>query len=254
MEKFQFTLQSKPHVLLGKNGVTPKVLEHMNAQLKQHLILKVKIHTDTAKDKGLDVIIEEIMRGVHVYVLDVRGFTFIISKKKVIGLHMPKKFLEIYSNLPSKPKRLKNRTVPVQPKKPEITTSESDPDFSSKSEPEFIDYDDENLVARIDRQSDDIYGAVQKPHSVPKPKKRRSPRLDNKKPKKFVKHSDNKKPKKFVRKNAKKTAKKALRKKNEGFSESTPHSETATPPRKQHSFSGKKRRGPSRPARKKSRN
>jgi len=242
MEKFQFTLQSKPHVLLGKNGVTPKVLEHMNAQLKQHLILKVKIHTDTAKDKGLDVIIEEIMRGVHVYVLDVRGFTFIISKKKVIGLHMPKKFLEIYSNLPSKPKRLKNRTVPVQPKKPEITTSESDPDFSSKSEPEFIDYDDENLVARIDRQSDDIYGAVQKPHSVPKPKKRRSPRLDNKKPKKFV------------RKNAKKTAKKALRKKNEGFSESTPHSETATPPRKQHSFSGKKRRGPSRPARKKSRN
>jgi RNA-binding protein YhbY len=237
MEKFQLTLQSKPHVLLGKNGVTPKVLEHMNAQLKQHLILKVKIHTDTAKDKGRDVIIEEIMRGLHVYVLDVRGFTFIISKKKVNGVHLPKKFLEIYSNLPSKPKKWRSRTVLVQTKKPEPTPSESGSDFSSESEPEFIDYDDENLVARIDRQSDDIYGAVKAPRSVPKPKVKRSPRLDNKKPKKFVR----------------KTAKKALRKKKKASAESTPNSETDTPSRKQHSYSGKRRKGPSRPARKKSR-
>ena len=241
MEKFQLVLQSKPHFLLGKSGVTPGVLDHINTQLKQHLIVKLKIHTDTVKEKGRDAIIEEIMIGLHVYVLDVRGFTFIISKKKIQDIHMPKKFLEIYANLPSKPKKLKKRTDSVPPK-PKITSFESDPEFSSKAEPEFIDYDDENLLARIDQQSDDIYGAVKPPQSIPKPKIRRSPRPDNKKPKKFV------------RKTVKKTAKKALRNKHRNYKESAPPSETATPPQKQHSFAGKRRKGPSRPARKKSRN
>lgn len=79
-------------VHIGKNGITPGLIEHITQLLKQKKIVKIKIMRETAHEYGIDLIIEQLLNQLKVYVLDVRGYTFIISKKKIPGIKLPKRY------------------------------------------------------------------------------------------------------------------------------------------------------------------
>ena len=145
----------RAQINIGKNGITPTFLEHLKNILKKEKIVKIKILKDISMEKGNELLINKLIEDMNVYVLDSRGNTFIISKRKFDDIHLPKKYLLLKNTLhpPSKKKKIENEIV--------------EPDQLANSdeitEPEYIDYDNEELVAEIDKQSDILYGSASEP-------------------------------------------------------------------------------------------
>lgn len=158
-EEFQEIMLNRAHVHIGKNGITPGMLEHISKLFQSHQMLKIKVMKEIAHTYGVDYFIEYLVKQTGFYILDVRGFTFILAKRKIRGLTIPKKYRPLY------PKKSQN-----SPAKEEITTTSEEPHFtdptkepstlSTTDEPAFIDYDNEELLEEIDQASDEIYGAV----------------------------------------------------------------------------------------------
>lgn len=144
-EEFQKVLEERPHLRLGKKGVTSNVLEHIKQLLKHNKMVKIKVLPDTAKYVGMEPILTEIIKNLKVYLLDVRGFTFIISKRKIPDITIPKKYKKLVIDAQkdnSKQKALKS-----------VEEEKIEPG------PAYIDYDNEELLEEIDAASDEIYGA-----------------------------------------------------------------------------------------------
>ncbi|MHA1602438.1 MAG: YhbY family RNA-binding protein, partial [Promethearchaeota archaeon] len=195
-DEFQEVRRTRAHVILGKNGVSPTVLKHVRNRLKKQRILKIKVLPEANTEYGIDYFIETIARELKVYVLDVRGFTFIISKRKIPGVHMPKKFLgfrnpslkdEISTEESGEESTEESGEESTEESGEESTeesgeksTEESGEESAKKamelpsetsseqpvasraySNSDYIDYDDEELLAEIDKESDEIYGLVE---------------------------------------------------------------------------------------------
>jgi len=155
MERYMEIKNGRAQINIGKNGITPTFLEHLQTILKKEKIVKIKILKEISTEQGKEPLINKIIEELNVYVLDSRGNTFIISKKKISEIHLPKKYLLLKNTLhpPSKKKKKE-----IEIKEPEQIT-----DTNEISEPEYIDYDNEELVAEIDKQSDILYGSPSEP-------------------------------------------------------------------------------------------
>ncbi len=197
LDLYNQVLNDRAQIIIGKNGITDGLFKHIKESLKRLKIIKLKIMRDQANEKGLDHFILPILNNLKVYILDVRGFTFIISKKKITGVHMPKKYLEFTSiSKMSQDAKSPKKNQQIQENKNEVhdnNSSEKNIDNNATDEkinfvePEFIDYDDENLVARLDNQNDEFYGEV-----TPAPIKKQKDRTTKKPVKKTFDLNTNK--------------------------------------------------------------
>ncbi len=190
MERFMEIKNGRAQINIGKNGITPTFLEHLQTILKKEKIVKIKILKDISMEQGNEPLINKIIEELNVYVLDSRGNTFIISKRKFDGIHLPKKYL-----------LLKNTThPPLKKKKKEIEIIEPEQIVNSNnfSEPDYIDYDNKELVAEIDKQSDILYGSASDPSELDPDQK-----FKITKAKSYSKHKGNSKFKKRSKKQSK---------------------------------------------------
>ena len=168
LELFKEVMNDRALVTIGKSGITPNILEHIKTLLKKNKILKIKVMRDMVTEHGMEHFIAAVMKGLKILVLDARGHTFIISKKKVTGVHIPKKFGKLVED--------SEESTPIEA---EVLLDENGEVVDMN--PEFIDYDDENLLHRIDQQSDEIYGATETKQPKKKIKRPRPNLRDNKK-------------------------------------------------------------------------
>ncbi|WP_457559522.1 YhbY family RNA-binding protein [Candidatus Harpocratesius sp.] len=160
-EEFQTTLQNRAHVIIGKNGITPNMLIHITELFKTNKLLKIKILKDIAHTYGVDYFLEYLIQQLGIYILDVRGFTAIISKRAVRDVQIPKKYrIMRIQNL--KQEKLNSNSDYQPEKKEKIDQYDENDNEDELEEPEFIDYDDEELLERIDATSDEIYGNASK--------------------------------------------------------------------------------------------
>jgi RNA-binding protein len=155
MERFMEIKNGRAQINIGKNGITPTFLEHLQKILKKEKIVKIKILKEISTEQGNETLINKIIEDMNVYVLDSRGNTFIISKRKFDGIHLPKKYLLLKNTLHPPSKKKKKEIEIVEPE--QITNS------NEITEPDYIDYDNEELVAEIDKQSDILYGSASEP-------------------------------------------------------------------------------------------
>lgn len=143
-EEFNAILQGSAHINLGKNGVTPGILEHIRSLMKGKKFLKIKVLKEAADEYGLDALIEELIRGLEVYIYDVRGHVIIISKRYFPDLHQPKTYFKMRAEIigskkegkPEKNSKKKQENISTSP---ETVPSE-----------DFIDYDDEEIQTKLE--------------------------------------------------------------------------------------------------------
>ncbi len=81
--EFKKVLLSPPHATLGKKGITEEFILHVRHLLKKYKIIKIKMLKSIATKSNIRDIAEQISNFTNSYLLDIRGKTFIISKKKI---------------------------------------------------------------------------------------------------------------------------------------------------------------------------
>ncbi len=77
---FQKVLLSKPHVILGKKGITDEFIKHVLKLLKKYKIIKIKVLKSIAYNSNIKEIANQISKETNSYLIDVRGKKFILSK------------------------------------------------------------------------------------------------------------------------------------------------------------------------------
>jgi len=82
-EKFKKTLLSKPHCILGKNGITEEFVKNVAILLKKYKIIKIKALKSVANRSNIKKIADDISNLTNSYLLDIRGRIIIISKFKI---------------------------------------------------------------------------------------------------------------------------------------------------------------------------
>ena len=142
-DEFKEILNGTAHVIIGKNGVTENIQEHISALLKKNKFIKIKVKKDLVQDDGLDYYISKIIVALQIYVLDARGGTFIISKRFIKDFKAPKKYQILRKELI--PEVKKEKIKKQHPKKKETTSGTF----------EYIDYNDEELLDKLD---EDYFG------------------------------------------------------------------------------------------------
>jgi len=84
---FKKALLSKPHVILGKSGITEEFVAHALKLLKKHKIIKIKTLKSATQSLDIDELANQLCIATDSHLLDVRGRIFIISmypiKKKI---------------------------------------------------------------------------------------------------------------------------------------------------------------------------
>lgn len=76
-------LLGEPHAILGKNGITDEFLNHALKLIKRYKIIKIKALKSIANKSNINKIASQIAKATNSNLLDVRGFTFIISKNPI---------------------------------------------------------------------------------------------------------------------------------------------------------------------------
>lgn len=135
----------------------PKHAYSYHRAFKTNKLLKIKILKDIAHTYGVDYFLEYLIQQLGIYVLDVRGFTAVISKRAVHGVQIPKKY-RIMRKQHVKQEKLDSNHDKEPKNEEKAYKSDENNDNDEPEEPEFIDYDDEELLAQIDAASDEIYG------------------------------------------------------------------------------------------------
>jgi len=72
----------KPTVWIGKEGATAQIINEINRQLEQHEIVKAKIHQTALKDQEAKDIATNIATQTESTLIDIRGHTLILYKKR----------------------------------------------------------------------------------------------------------------------------------------------------------------------------
>ncbi len=136
--------KSQPHIIIGKKGLSEGLIKHMEQLLKDHFTIKIKVLKTIAEYVEMEKIMEEIMRKFKIYVLDVRGHTAIITVlDNIQNLNYPNKYMEMRKRL--------DKEIAKETFKDTQTTSKG-------KEETYIDYEDEELMDKLDKQADKFYG------------------------------------------------------------------------------------------------
>lgn len=156
---FNSVKSGKPHVQLGKNGLTPAVLDHFRSRLKTLKIMKIKVLPDAVETFGMDQICSMLLTELKAIIYDIRGFTLVISKRPIPGLKIPKRIQEIRSILKPQLQEIESDDISSddQPdgKASVIIPETLSEDYASEwSDNDYLDYEDEDLMAEIDDESD----------------------------------------------------------------------------------------------------
>ena len=71
-----------PTVWIGRNGVTKALLSQIGRQLEAREMIKVKVHTALSEHLGVDEIAGTVANETGSQIVDVRGRTFTVYKKR----------------------------------------------------------------------------------------------------------------------------------------------------------------------------
>jgi RNA-binding protein len=77
---FQKILQSKPHIILGKNGITDEFINHVTTLLSKFRIIKIKALKSVANKTNIKEIANKVADMTNSHLMDLRGKIFILSK------------------------------------------------------------------------------------------------------------------------------------------------------------------------------
>jgi len=72
----------KPTVWVGKGGATQRIINEINRQLDQREVVKAKIHQTALKDQEAKDIATNIATQTNSTLIDVRGHTLVLYKKR----------------------------------------------------------------------------------------------------------------------------------------------------------------------------
>ena len=70
----------EPSVAVGKSGVTDSVISEIKGQLKRRRIIKIRLHGES-KLSRLEIA-KELAERTGAKLVDVRGFTVVLTRKK----------------------------------------------------------------------------------------------------------------------------------------------------------------------------
>jgi len=79
-EEYKRVLLSRPHCILGKNGITNDFITHVASLLKRYKIIKIKALRSIATKSNITALSEKISKLTNSNVLDLRGKQIILSK------------------------------------------------------------------------------------------------------------------------------------------------------------------------------
>ncbi len=79
------TILGSPHIRIGKKGINENVIESVKEILKNEGVIKIRIMKSFKRNYGLEIneIASKVAELVDGEVRDIRGNTFIITKKTV---------------------------------------------------------------------------------------------------------------------------------------------------------------------------
>ncbi len=86
-QNYKKVLRGQPHCMIGKNGITNEFINHVINLLKRYKIIKIKALKSVVNKSNIKLIASQISEATNSYLLDVRGFTFIISKSLINKNH-----------------------------------------------------------------------------------------------------------------------------------------------------------------------
>ena len=72
----------KPTVWIGKHGVTQKILAEIDAQLERTEMVKAKILKTALEEEDAKAIADEVAQQTNSALVEVRGHTFMLFRKK----------------------------------------------------------------------------------------------------------------------------------------------------------------------------
>ena len=72
----------KPTVWIGKNGITPETVGEISKQLDTREMVKVKLLKSALMDEKAKHVAEEIAQQTEATLIDVRGHTFVLYKRR----------------------------------------------------------------------------------------------------------------------------------------------------------------------------
>jgi len=72
----------KPTVWVGKEGATPQIMKEIGRQLEQREVVKTKIHQTALREREAREIATKIAEQTNSNLIEVRGHTFILYKKR----------------------------------------------------------------------------------------------------------------------------------------------------------------------------
>jgi len=79
--KREWSVQN-PTVWVGKEGTTTQIINEINRQLEQHEVVKARIHKTALKTEQAKNIATKIADQTNSTLIDTRGHTFILYKKR----------------------------------------------------------------------------------------------------------------------------------------------------------------------------
>ena len=82
-EDFKKALLAKPHIILGKGGITEEFVAHTVKLLKKNKIIKIKALKSATQNLDIDELANQLCIATDSHLLDVRGKIFIISKHPI---------------------------------------------------------------------------------------------------------------------------------------------------------------------------
>jgi RNA-binding protein YhbY len=85
-ERVKRVIQGKPHVIIGKLGITDTVISEIKRRLKSEGVIKIRVLRTFLKASGqkTEDVANEVAKSIRsVAIADVRGNTFVIKKEKI---------------------------------------------------------------------------------------------------------------------------------------------------------------------------
>ncbi len=80
--KVKKVIAGKPHVRIGKHGVTEGIINEIKSWLKREGVIKVRVLRSAATERDVEEIAEDVASRVDALVIDVRGNVFILARRK----------------------------------------------------------------------------------------------------------------------------------------------------------------------------
>jgi len=72
----------KPSIWIGKGGATAQIMDEVSRQLDQREMVKIRALKSALKDDEAKAVAEKIAQGTEATLIDVRGHTFVLYKRR----------------------------------------------------------------------------------------------------------------------------------------------------------------------------